>query len=129
MRSNFKQPEEPVDAPGFNQRGDRYSRNGVYEQAIDDYTRAIELDEAFAEAYFNRGVSYYDLGQYQEAITDLSQAIRLNPADDNYYSRRSLAYLFADQLELAQSDQDSVMNFVIRPLMANRGIEAEATLT
>ncbi len=106
MRSNFNQPEEPADAPGFNQRGDRYSRNGVYEQAIENYTRAIELDEAFAEAYFNRGVSYYELGRYQDAITDLSQAIRLNPTDDNYYSRRSLAYLFADQLELAQSDQD-----------------------
>ena len=106
MRPNFNQPGEPDDAPGFNQRGNRYSRNGVYEQAIEDYTRAIELDEAFAEAYFNRGVSYYELGQYQEAITDLSQAIRLDPADDNYYSRRSLAYLFADQPELAQSDQD-----------------------
>ena len=106
MRSNFKRPEEPVDAPGFNQRGNRYSRNGVYEQAIEDYTRAIELDAAFAEAYFNRGVSYYEVGRYQEAITDLSQAIRLDPADDNYYSRRSLAYLFADQPELAQADQD-----------------------
>ena len=38
-------------------------------------------------------------------FADLSQAIHLNPDDDNYYSRRSLAYLFADQLDLAQSDQ------------------------
>jgi tetratricopeptide (TPR) repeat protein len=106
MNSNFKQPEEPVDAPGLNQRGNRYSRNGVYERAIEDYTRAIEMDGAFAEAYFNRGVSYYELGRYQDAIVDLSRAIQLNPADDNYYSRRSLAYLFADQPELAQADQD-----------------------
>ena len=106
MSSNFKRPEEPVDAPGFNQRGERYSRNGAYERAIEYYSRAIELDETFAEAYFNRGVSYYELGRYQESIADLSQAIRLNPADDNYYSRRSLCYLFADELELAQADQD-----------------------
>lgn len=86
--------------------GNRYSRNGVYDQAIENYSRAIELDEQFADAYFNRGVSYYELGQYQEAIDDLTQAIDLNPADDNYYGRRSLAYLFADQLDLAQADQD-----------------------
>jgi tetratricopeptide (TPR) repeat protein len=106
MRPRFNQPEEPQDAAGFNDRGNRYSRNGVYEQAIQDYTQAIALDASFAEAYFNRGVSYYELGRYQEAIADLTRAIALNPLDDNYYSRRSLAYLFSDQLDLAQADQD-----------------------
>ena len=106
MRSRYNQPEEPKDAQGFVDRGNRYSRNGVYEQAIKDYTRAIELDGAFAEAYFNRGVSHYELGLYEEAIVDLTRAIELNPQDDNYYSRRSLAYLFNDQLDLAQADQD-----------------------
>ena len=103
MRPGFNPPQ---DAAGFNDRGNRYSRNGVYEQAIQDYTQAIELDASFAEAFFNRGVSYYELGRYREAIADLTRAIDLNPKDDNYYSRRSLAYLFDDQLELAQADQD-----------------------
>ena len=106
MRPQFKQPEEPQDAAGFNERGNRYSRNGVYQQAVEDYTRAIELDQNFADAFFNRGVSHYELGLYQEAIEDLTRAIDLNPTDDNYYGRRSLAYLFSDQLELAQADQD-----------------------
>ena len=106
MRPKFKQPEEPEDAAGFNDRGNRYSRNGVYQQAIDDYSKAIELDENFAEAYFNRGVSHYEQGLYQQAIDDLTLAIDLTPTDDNYYGRRSLAYLFADQLELAEADQN-----------------------
>ena len=106
MRPRFPQPEEPKDAAGFNDRGNRYSRNGVYQQAIEDYSKAIELDQNFAEAYFNRGVSHYEEGQYQNAIDDLTLAIELNPLDDNYYGRRSLAYLFADQLDLAEADQD-----------------------
>ena len=105
-RPNFTPPEEPTDAAGYNRRGNQYSRNGAYEQAIADYTRALELDAAFAEAWFNRGVSWYELGRYAESIADLTQAIELNPEDDNYYGRRSLAYLFNDQPDLAQADQD-----------------------
>ena len=105
-RPNFTPPEEPTDAAGYNRRGNQYSRNGAYEQAIADYTRALELDAAFAEAWFNRGVSWYELGQYAESIADLTQAIELNPEDDNYYGRRSLAYLFNDQSDLAEADQD-----------------------
>ena len=50
MKPKFQQPEEPKDAAGFNDRGNRYSRNGVYQQAIEDYSKAIELDQNFAEA-------------------------------------------------------------------------------
>lgn len=105
-RPAFTPPEEPVDAAGYNRRGNQYGRNGAYESAIADYTRALELDESFAEAWFNRGVSYYELGMYPESIADLTQAIARNPAEDNYYGRRALAYLFNDQPDLAQADQD-----------------------
>ena len=99
-------PSESTDALGFVSRGNAYSRNGAYERAIDSYTKAIQLQDDFADAYFNRGVSYYELGQFLPAISDLTRAIEINPYDDNYYGRRSLAYLFADQPELAQADQD-----------------------
>ena len=103
---NRRLPEEPVDADGFHKRGNRYSRSGSYEQAIRDYNRAIEMDGAFAEAYYDRGFSFYELGRYEEAISDLSRAIELNPGDDRYYGQRALVYLFADQLDLAQADQE-----------------------
>lgn len=105
-RPAFTPPEDPTDAAGYNRRGNQYSRNGAYEPAIADYTRALELDAAFAEAWFNRGVSYYELGMYPESIADLTQAITLSPNDDNYYGRRALAYLFNDQPELANADQE-----------------------
>ena len=106
MRPNFTPPEEPQDAAGFNRRGNQYSRNGAYEQAIADYTRALELDATLADAWFNRGCSYYELGLYEASIEDLTRAIEIDPQDDNYYGRRSLAYLFNDQPEQAQADQD-----------------------
>ncbi len=103
---NPKPPPEPVDAHGFHDRGNRHSRNGSYESAIADYSKAIEMDPGFAEAHYNRGFSFYELGQYEEAITDLSRAIQLNPSDARYYGQRSLVYIFADRMDLAQADED-----------------------
>ena len=101
-----KQEPEPEDALGYNERGNRYSRSGVYGKAIKDYTSAIELDAAFAEAYFNRGGSYYEVGLNEQAIADLTKAIELDPKDDRFYGWRSLAYLFNDQPDLAQADEE-----------------------
>ena len=106
MRPNLTPPEEPTDAEGYNRRGNQYSRNGAYEQAIADYTKALELDETLADAWFNRGCSLYEMGMFEESIADLTQAIEIDPEDDNFYGRRSLAYLFSDRLGEAQVDQD-----------------------
>ena len=97
----------PATAAEYVARGNRYSRNGVYERAIADYTAAIALDGGLADAWFNRGVSWYEVGDYGQSIADLTEAIRLNPEDDNYYSRRSLSYLFDDQPAAAQADMDA----------------------
>jgi tetratricopeptide (TPR) repeat protein len=99
-------PPEPTNADEYVDRGNRYSRNGVYERAIADYTAAIEMDADCADAWFNRGISWYEVGEYAQSITDLTEAIRINPADDNYYSRRSLSHLFNDDPDAAQADMD-----------------------
>ena len=106
-RPGAKAEPEPQDARGYNERGNRYSRSGIYGKAISDYTSAIELDSTYAEAYFNRGGSYYEVGWYDEAIADLSKAIELDPKDDRFYAWRSVAYLFNDRPDLAQADQET----------------------
>ncbi|MCH8800341.1 MAG: tetratricopeptide repeat protein [Chloroflexi bacterium] len=97
---------EPTDPAGFLDRGNRYSRNGVYGKAIEDYTKALELDPELAEAYYNRGCSWYEVGKYDDAIADLTQAIKWDPLADHYYGQRAMVYLFDDQPELSQADQD-----------------------
>lgn len=117
LGGNHRRPEEPRDAIGFHARGNRYSRNGEYERAIEDYSRAVELDGAFAEAYYDRGFSFYEVGLYEEAITDLSRAIELNPEAAQYYGQRSLVYIFIDRLDLAQADQE------MSDSLRNQGLE------
>ncbi len=45
-----------------------------FNEAIRHYTKAIEYDEDFAEAYFNRGLTYIFIGQDKEGLEDLSKA-------------------------------------------------------
>ena len=50
-----------------------------YDEAIADYTKAIELKPADADAYRNRGITYNILQKYEEAIKDWKKAIELKP--------------------------------------------------
>ena len=45
-----------------------------YKEAINYYTKAIERDADFAEAYFNRGLTYVFLGENEKGLADLSKA-------------------------------------------------------
>ncbi len=103
---NPKQPPEPVDSNGFHDRGNLRSRNGSYESAIADYSKAIDMGQDFAEAHYNRGASYYEIGNYEEALADLNRAIDLDPKTARYYSQRSLVYLFTDRTDLAEADEE-----------------------
>jgi Flp pilus assembly protein TadD len=58
---------------------------GRYDEAVEDYTRAVlagDLEpEALAIAFNNRGVAHDELGDYDRAIQDYGQALALAPGD------------------------------------------------
>ena len=45
-----------------------------YQSAIQHYTKAIEVDNDFAEAWFNRGLTRIFIGETEDGIQDLSKA-------------------------------------------------------
>ena len=45
-----------------------------WQAAIDNYTRAIEVDNDFAEAFFNRGLTYIYIDEVEQGLADLSRA-------------------------------------------------------
>jgi tetratricopeptide (TPR) repeat protein len=50
-----------------------------YDYAIVNYNKAIELDPAYAEFYYNRGFARYKMKDYDLAISDWDKCISLNP--------------------------------------------------
>ena len=58
-------PESRVDnnAGAYVERGNAYSGKGQYDQAIADYSKALEINPRYAMAYNNRGVACLFLGR------------------------------------------------------------------
>jgi tetratricopeptide (TPR) repeat protein len=67
-------------------------KRGDMKVAINQATKAIELNPNYTDAYNNRGNAYAALGNKSRAIADYSQAIKLNPNDALAYNNRGVAY-------------------------------------
>jgi tetratricopeptide (TPR) repeat protein len=60
-------------------------------RAMEEYTRAIELEPAFADAYVRRGTLRYKiLKQYEDALSDFDEAVRLGPPVAIAYLHRAI---------------------------------------
>ena len=71
----------PKDPSYYYGRASAWHCKGVYERAIADYTRAIQLDPKNVDAYYYRGRSWIARAGLDKAIADYSQAIRLDPGE------------------------------------------------
>ncbi len=65
---------------------------GNFEEALDDFTRAIDLNPTSAQGYYNRGITYINLGAYQKAVDDFTEAVELRPEHTDAYTNRALSY-------------------------------------
>lgn len=61
-------------AETYYSRGLAHSKNGDYELAIADYTKAIELKSDYADAYYRRSKTWLHLGETEKAKSDMATA-------------------------------------------------------
>ena len=107
----------------YNNRGNVYSKQGNFAQAISEYTKAIEINPGLAEAYNNRGLTYVEQGNLPQAVSDYNKAIEINPNLADVYANRGLVY--ARQSNFSQAVSDFTKAIEINPNFAeayiNRG--------
>ena len=84
--------KRPSTSWGFFNRAYRYAEEGEYQEAIADYSTAIEREPDFVEAYNNRGVAYANLGDNRAAIEEYNKAIKRRPNFTEAYNNRGNAY-------------------------------------
>lgn len=65
----------------YNDSGLAKFRLKDYRGAIADYSKAIELNPSFADAYFNRGITKISSGQKDKGCLDLSKAGELGDGE------------------------------------------------
>ena len=93
--------------------GDALLKEGKFDEAIGEYTKAIELfvdNEDKAEAYNNRGVAKGKKGDYDGAIADYTKAIELKPDYATAYHNRGYAFFKNNDFENAEKDFDAAIN-------------------
>ena len=86
-----------------------FSKQGKHEEAIDAYSRSIDLNSTRAIPYNNRGAVRNELGQYEAAITDFDQVLRIDPNLAGAYSNRGNARAGMGQSKKAISDYDEAL--------------------
>lgn len=78
-------------AKEFNNNGRAKRELKDYQGAIQDFSKAIEINPNYVDAYVNRGLAEDDISDYQGAIRDYSKAIELSPNIAEVYSGRGVA--------------------------------------
>lgn len=82
----------------------RYYQDEKYKEAINSYSKVIELEPESSDAYVNRGVAYAKLEQRDMSMKDYNKAIELDPDDIDAYFNRAISYDFLGQADAAIKD-------------------------
>ncbi len=82
---------DPNHVRALTNRGNLKLEAGEVDGAIEDYQRAIKLDDSFANAHHNLGVAYRRKGQVGKSVSSLRRAQRLSGRRDAEEARATLA--------------------------------------
>ena len=96
--------EPPAKASVYVKRSAAYIQKGEYEKAIEDCTKAVELNSAHANAYVSRGIAYDKKGEHDQAIDDFTKALELEPDNLFAYHNRGIAYIHKNAPDKAIAD-------------------------
>jgi RNA polymerase sigma factor (sigma-70 family) len=110
---------QALTAREFYERGLKADREKRYDDALADFTKAIELDPGFTAAYFSRAGIYdarddMERRDYAKAVADYTRQLEIEPRDCSARHNRALACeqlrqydkAIADYTEIIQGDTD-----------------------
>lgn len=91
-------------------QGNKYFDEGKYNEAIREYTKAIEADPNLVEPYTNRASAYVEVGEFDKAIADNTKAIELDPENVIPYYNRSMAYARKGEFDKVIADCNKILD-------------------
>lgn len=88
----------------YDLRGNVYFKSRKYEEAIEQFSKAIETNASskkkihLLNTYYNRGSSYLLLKEYKKGAKDFSKAIEMNPKFAQAYHNRGVCYIRLEKI-------------------------------
>lgn len=83
--------EIPARADSLVSAGNKHYMDRDYENAIDCYTRVIEMGYGASPLYFNLGNAFYKMGNFPKAILYYEKARLLDPVDEDIRQNLAIA--------------------------------------
>lgn len=77
-------------------------QKGQKQEAIAEYSKAIDLFPLLYEAIDNRGLTFMELGDHASALEDFESSLRVNPKGSTAFAARGDCLLALGQLEQAR---------------------------
>jgi len=102
-------------------RGNSYFKKGQLDQAIADYTKALEINPRLAIAYAQRGNIYNEKGQLDRVLADYNKALEINQKIPYIWGGRGSVYLHKGQYNRAIADSSKALE--IHPAYAQSRID------
>jgi TonB family protein len=93
----------------FQKKGDGNFVRGEYDQAVVNYTKAIDLNAKEPSIYMSRGLVYYNRKFYELAIADYQKVIEIDPKEQMAYFYRGDSYEKLGELQKAANDFKKVL--------------------
>jgi len=90
--------------------GDLPGMKDNFYKSIYDYSKCIECNPKFIQAYIGRGKIYFDLQLDSLAITDFNKALASDPKNSDALSNRGAALYRVGQYEASLVDLDNAIN-------------------
>jgi len=111
-QGQYNEAVNRLSATDWCEKGNVLAERGKWKEAMEAFTKAIELDPKGSLAYGLRGITYYALDNYKQAVDDLNAAIKLNPTDVGAwvtYTLRGEVYRLLGNYKQATEDYDKAI--------------------
>jgi tetratricopeptide (TPR) repeat protein len=107
--SRFVLHYEPGSAKTWNNLAIALADNGKYQEAIEDYSKAITLDDTYPQSHHNLANAYAALGKYELAQEEYLKAIEM---DNRFFH----SYLALGKLCLFKGEKEKAMGYFRKAL-------------
>ncbi|MDX2135996.1 MAG: tetratricopeptide repeat protein [Saprospiraceae bacterium] len=93
-------------------RGAAHASVGIYDKALDDLNKGLEIEPDNKNGYFNRSLVYYSTQQYDNAVADYTEYLKYDPLNANVWYERGM-------IRRAQNKNDEAVADLTRALQLN----------
>jgi tetratricopeptide (TPR) repeat protein len=98
------------DADRYLWEGNLFYQKRMYDEAIENFDKAIGINPIFCMAYNFRGLAYYEKGNFDAAFANFNFIINFNPQDLTAYSNRGAVYERKKEYDKAIADYNKALD-------------------